>query len=154
MLRGRGPLMWLRVLGTMRCVRGLSRERAPRDVPAEGNPVGQVRHQSHGVSGECLGVALMLWCPGCQTLHSPVFRCPEHGGPAAGPVWDGDPWASPLTVVGSYLVFETPPQPRCHAYIHRGSWQFLTDCTHDLAGTTVPLEPLPDWLVGEEWVRP
>ncbi len=31
---------------------------------------------------------------------------------------------------------------RCHSYVTDGQIQFLTDCTHALAGQTVPL---PDW---------
>lgn len=37
----------------------------------------------------------------------------------------------------------------CHSYVKAGRWEFLGDCTHDLAGQTVPMVPLPDWLVRE-----
>lgn len=127
---------------------GYAAPRAEKDLPAvEGNPVSRVSHLGDSAGG-CLGVRVMLWCPGCQELHTPRFRCPEHGGPQEGPVWDGDPEAVPLTIVGSYLVYEAPPRPRCHSFIRRGRWEFLEDCTHGLRGTIVPLEPLPDWVVG------
>lgn len=37
----------------------------------------------------------------------------------------------------------------CHSFITDGKWQFLSDCAHPLAGQTVPMVPLPDWLVRE-----
>lgn len=49
----------------------------------------------------------------------------------------------------SLLIYETPISPRCHSFIRNGQWEFLGDCTHPLVGKTVPLEPLPDWLVKE-----
>lgn len=35
----------------------------------------------------------------------------------------------------------------CHAFVRAGRWQFLADCTHTLAGTTVPMVPIPDDLI-------
>jgi hypothetical protein len=32
-----------------------------------------------------------------------------------------------------------PKHRICHSYIRGGFWQFLNDCTHDLAGKTVPM---------------
>lgn len=80
-------------------------------------------------------------------LHAPRFRCPEHGGPEEGPVWGGDPYSQPFTMSPSLLVYETAISPRCHSFVENGRWRFLSDCTHELVGQTVPLEPLPDWLV-------
>jgi hypothetical protein len=60
-------------------------------------------------------------------------------------VWSGDPHSQPLTVGGSLKI--THGLAVCHSFVVEGTWQFLTDCTHRLAGVTVPLEPLPDWLV-------
>jgi hypothetical protein len=55
---------------------------------------------------------------------------------------------------------------RCHIFVRDGKIQFLNDCTHELAGKTVPMEPLwgaamidvlaPATLPGErrlEWRR-
>lgn len=44
---------------------------------------------------------------------------------------------------------ENPDRPgpecyRCHSYITNGQIQFLSDCTHKLAGQTVPLPDLTD----------
>ena len=128
-------------------------EREEKDRPTGDNPVTAVRHQTHGTTGECLGLSVHLWCPGCQSLHAPVFRCEAHGGPPEmSVVWDGDPRSDPFTMSPSYLVHSHARRdgtntPRCHSFIREGQWEFLGDCTHDLAGQTVPLEPLPDWLV-------
>lgn len=124
-------------------------ERAEKDRPTGDNPVTVTHHVIHGVTKDCLGMHVRLWCPGCQALHMPTFRCPEHGGPATGPVWDGDPHSSPFTMSPSYLVHQTEVSPLCHSFIRDGRWEFLGDCTHELAGQTVPLEPLPDWLCRE-----
>lgn len=39
-----------------------------------------------------------------------------------------------------------PAFGQCHSFIKNGQWQFLSDCAHELAGQTVPMVPLPDWL--------
>lgn len=36
--------------------------------------------------------------------------------------------------------------PRCHSFVRDGKIEFLSDSTHKLAGQTVDLPPLPDWL--------
>lgn len=95
--------------------------------------------------GACLGLKLYLWCPGCEELHGPTFRCPEHGGPATGPTWDGDPRARPVTFSPSLLV---QGNGVCHSFVRAGRWEFLADSTHPLAGQTVDLVPLPEWARG------
>ena len=40
-----------------------------------------------------------------------------------------------------------PPFGNCHSFLKDGQWQFLGDCAHGLAGQTVPMVPLPDWLM-------
>lgn len=37
------------------------------------------------------------------------------------------------------LMFDFVPGYRCHSYVRNGQIEFLTDCTHKLAGQTVPL---------------
>lgn len=131
--------------------------RQDKDIPNDGNPVKSVRHWSNGSDGSCLGLAVHIWCPGCQSLHAPRFRCPEHGGPPEGPVWDGDPYSDPFTMEPSLLVNgrggSTPANPRCHSFIRNGQWEFLGDCEHELRGF-YPLEPLPNWLCDGGDYRP
>lgn len=122
-------------------------ERDERNVADPNNPVTSVRHLVQHGDGKCLGKMVWIWCPGCQALHTPRFRCPDHGGPEKGPVWEGDPNSHPFTMTPSYLVHETKISPKCHSHIRNGRWEFLADSTHALAGMTVPLEPLPDWLM-------
>lgn len=113
------------------------------------NPTTSVRHLTMHRDDACLGLMVILWCPGCEMQHAPRFRCPEHGGPPEGPVWDGDPYSNPFTMSPSLLLRATGVSPTCHSFIRNGTWQFLGDCTHALANQTVPLVTLPDWLVKE-----
>lgn len=85
------------------------------------------------------------------TLHGWLFRCPGcdadplDGGlhcPTTGWTFNGDlerPTFSPSILVR----WESPQGPRvCHSFVTDGRIQFLSDCTHALAGQTVEL---PDW---------
>ena len=82
------------------------------------------------------------------TLHGWLFRCPGcdadplDGGlhcPTTGWTFNGDlerPTFSPSILVR----WESPQGPRvCHSFVTDGKIQFLGDCTHALAGQTVPL---------------
>lgn len=102
------------------------------------------------------GRALLLWCPGCESMHQ------VHFGGTTEPRWDFDgnidaPTISPsLLVRGVQWSAEYPEmqKPRhnvaagqetvCHSFIRAGQWEYLSDCTHPLAGQTVPCEPIPD----------
>lgn len=105
------------------------------------------------------GTRLYLWCPGCDDLHAvEVTEAParwEWDGNLEAPTispsikvegvqWDADsPFHKPLHHVA-------PGAPVCcHSFVKAGRWEFLGDCTHDLAGQTVPMVPLPDWLIRE-----
>ena len=121
--------------------------RAEKDKFDKNNPVTAVRHLTKHRDNVCLGLMVLLWCPGCQSLHAPRFRCPEHGGPTEGPMWEGEPRSNPFTMSPSLLIHESNVSPRCHSFVRDGEWEFLNDCTHLLAGQIVPLEPLPNWLV-------
>jgi hypothetical protein len=66
---------------------------------------------------------------------------------AKSPAWDWDgnteaPTLSPsiLTRAGSEV---------CLSFLRAGVFEFLSDCTHPLAGQSVPIPDLPDWLVRE-----
>lgn len=107
-------------------------------------------------AGEDVGRACWLWCPGCNDAHRVIVESPD-GGPAWG--WNGDvarPTFTPsLLVRGVQWAPEygfhkpthhvEPGQPIvCHSFISDGQWQFLGDCTHTLAGQTVPVVPIPN----------
>lgn len=94
------------------------------------------------------GNQLGFWCPGCEGMHvldsgwtfdgnydrptfSPsvlvTYRHPK-GHTNANP--------APMGYHGEYV------EDRCHSFVRGGNIEFLTDCTHALAGKTIPLEPL------------
>ena len=100
---------------------------------------------------ESEGNGLVFWCPGCDGAHRI-----EHGE-GTGPrwSWNGDvdkPTFSPSILVqyDHWTPPATPSNPRpgpqtlvkdvCHSFVVDGKIQFLSDCTHALAGQTVDLE--------------
>jgi hypothetical protein len=98
------------------------------------------------------GGGLTFWCPGCDEAHT--VNVGEGPGPRWG--WNGSvdrPTFTPSVLVqgaapltddehAAYLRGEGLPEPRpfrCHSFVADGQIQFLGDCTHSLAGQTVPL---------------
>lgn len=95
------------------------------------------------------------WCPGCECMH----LVPTRPLTADGWEFNGDyarPTLSPSVLVHSHraLIDDnlegdalTAPEnvcdtPNCHTFIRDGRIEFLTDCTHALAGTTVAMGPV------------
>jgi len=93
-----------------------------------------------------------MWCPACDdsvrindgwawngNLAKPTFT------PSiliTGGQWEpGHKFYKP-----SHHKVATGEKTICHSYLVDGVWQFLGDCTHDLAGQHVPMVPVPDWL--------
>lgn len=95
------------------------------------------------------GGRLGFWCPGCQEMHVVTSGWSFNGdyerptfSPSVLVTWrhpKGHTNANPAPVGydGEYV------EERCHTYITDGRIQFLGDCTHELAGQTIPLEPRP-----------
>jgi hypothetical protein len=80
------------------------------------------------------GGRLMFWCPGCDGAHMI-----EHGNGRW--TWNGDverPTFSPSILVRWEHGPERTPRV-CHSFVTDGRIRFLADCTHVLAGQTVPL---------------
>ena len=111
--------------------------------------VAQIRHVTEG---DLTYDAIMIWCPGCTLMISPDE--PDEGGLHLLPVnsttktpswtWDGSldrPTLSP-SILTTYSA-----DRRCHSFLSGGFWDFLADCTHVLAGQTVPMPDLPDWVL-------
>lgn len=99
------------------------------------------------------GGRLTWWCPGCNSAHSIAHG--EGDGPRWG--WNGN--AERPTFTPSVLVTWRVPPPRepddppdrvCHSFVVDGQMQFLGDCTHAMAGQTVPIPPWPrpNWSDG------
>lgn len=114
-----------------------------------------LRQEKHG---------FMFWCPGCGEPHYVSTS-------GSGPVWgfDGNverPTFTPSILVrsGHYIPGHKPGDPCwctfkpadggessfkckvCHSFVRDGRIQFLSDCSHGLAGRTIPLPQLPAWV--------
>ena len=91
--------------------------------------------------------SLHLWCPGCNDLHAVSVVGPDGYTPRVCWTWNGS--LDLPTVDPSILVTYGPDRGRrvCHSFLRNGVWQFLPDCTHELAGQSVEMVVLPDWLV-------
>lgn len=73
-------------------------------------------------------------CPGCGYSHWFKTDKPE-------PTWQWNGDLEKPTVNPSILVHG---EFRCHLYLRDGMIQFLNDCSHKLAGQTVPMEDYKD----------
>ncbi|MDP2377807.1 DUF6527 family protein [Reyranella sp.] len=102
------------------------------------------------------------WCPGCGEMHAIYTSKPNIYNES--PVWsfNGDlerPTFNPsIRIGGKQTVRDAEGRwtgewvrdaagnaldACCHYHLHAGELKFLNDCTHKLAGQTVPLPPLP-----------
>lgn len=82
----------------------------------------------------------LFWCPACNDNH----------------VIDGDytvsgPEDAP-TVTPSY--YDWDDKGVCHVKIAKGKLYFLPDCSHELVEQTVPMCPIPGWMLSAEYVEP
>lgn len=110
------------------------------------------------------GTTYVFFCPGCKDHHQVWVGQPGR------PSWEfngdmGRPTFSPSLLITTgcktsrhkpgdncWCTYnaENPDQPapfkceRCHSFVRDGRIQFLTDCTHALAGQTVDLPDLPN----------
>jgi hypothetical protein len=103
--------------------------------------------------------AIQLWCPGCEITdpdghkHAGLNMLAIEGDETKRPTWQ---WNGDLVNVGlepSILTRTKRGEEQvdfvCHSFLRNGMWQFLGDCTHELANQSVPMSPLPDWIVRE-----
>lgn len=113
------------------------------------------------------GVSYLFWCPGCQEHHRYDVRTDGRG-----PSWTFNGDTERPTFAPSLLITTGCKTPRhkpgddcwctfdaeqaskgeepsgfrcmvCHLFLTNGRLQFLSDCTHPLAGRTVDLPDLP-----------
>ncbi len=82
----------------------------------------------------------MFYCPGCKMQHG-VWINPDKNDIGASWGWNGD--LEKPTITPSILVTMGTDDPaiklRCHSYVRNGMIEFLSDCTHELAGKTVEM---------------
>ncbi len=83
------------------------------------------------------GWGWMVYCPGCKYSHVFDARWKFNGNMES-------PTFSPSLKVTWDYTDNAHPQKVCHSFVRNGEWQFLTDCTHDLAGQTLPMIEDPD----------
>jgi len=70
-------------------------------------------------------------CPGCNVGHQFDTRRWQFNGDVEKPTF------TPSLLYNGDLG--NPRRPRCHSFVTDGNIQFLDDCTHALAGQTVPI---------------
>lgn len=83
------------------------------------------------------GGRLLFRCPGCVDEHYVVVDGSRG--------WSFNGNYDQPTLTPSVLVRygDSGDAARCHSFVTDGRIQFLADCTHALAGQTVPLPELP-----------
>jgi hypothetical protein len=75
------------------------------------------------------------WCPGCEEMH------PLPDG------WTFDGNLEKPTFAPSFKhSWGGRPDVCCHYILTAGILNYCADSTHELAGKSVPLPPLPEWL--------
>lgn len=119
-----------------------------------------------------LGRACWVWCPACDKAHRFEIVGEDGSHPDRADHWEWDGNLEAPTFGGSMLSHWTGPKGYtndnpaplgydgpteehvCHSFVRAGAWEFLGDSTHALAGQTVPMVPVPDWLCTRPMVEP
>ena len=88
-------------------------------------------------------VQVMFHCPGCGGTHAYWLA---HPPPKTQPIWEFDgniqaPSWTPSLRIQSMSRKEKPYI--CHLYVRNGQIEYLSDCTHELAGKTIPMQLYP-----------
>ncbi len=78
------------------------------------------------------GTRYLFYCPGCKDPHIFDVRNDDKH-----PSWNFNGDLQNPTVSPSILITGVH---RCHLYLVDSHIQYLSDCSHDLAGKTIPLE--------------
>lgn len=83
---------------------------------------------------------MIFWCPGCGEHHGVYVEREQR------PRWGWNDSMDRPTFTPSILVTwewgEKREKKVCHSFVTDGQIRFLGDCTHKLAGQTVPLPPI------------
>lgn len=91
----------------------------------------------------CLGKPLLILCPACKELHPiPVEATESFPKPF---MWNGDAYFP--SILNGPMGFGPAGGLSCSFHIHNGYITFEKTSKHDLAGTTVRLPIIPDFLL-------
>lgn len=84
-------------------------------------------------------------CPACGGYHRVVTAKPEDGYGAIYPLWtfNLNPDAPTFTPSVRVRSADETGDTCCHFYVTEGQIQYLSDCTHELAGKRIPMEVYP-----------
>ena len=103
----------------------------------------------------------LFHCPGCKSEHRIIVKWGATSGKSQ-PEWSFNGnhakptfnpsllirWTKPITDEEHARIMAgekiQPVQHVCHSFIRDGQIQFLTDCTHDLAGKTVDMQDVQE----------
>ena len=86
----------------------------------------------------CNDGSVLWFCPGCKQVHRITTDLWTWNGDRDKPTFQ----PSVLVTQGRLDKDMNPVDRVCHSFVKDGMMQFLGDCTHELAGQTVPI---PDW---------
>ena len=86
------------------------------------------------VMREELCIGHLIFCPACRCGH--LFYNVQ-AGQSARWTFNGD--LDNPTFNPSMLIKESVNHPRCHSFVRNGKIEFLSNCTHSMAGQTVDL---------------
>jgi hypothetical protein len=118
--------------------RAAKRDAIPTKTAPTGDPMAVIERL---VSADGLEELWLFECPGCKIGHSPITKSQSR------PCWGFNGDVEKPTFTPSILVrWPDPdggPETVCHSFVRDGNIEFLGDCTHSLAGKTVPLPQIP-----------
>lgn len=83
------------------------------------------------------------WCPACLAAH--------HYTTEGSVRWDFNGNVDAPTFTPSMRISGGEHDIVCHYHLTDGALIFLADCTHAMAGATVPLPDLPENMQGDRW---
>jgi len=99
----------------------------------------------HGLEYTCL----MFICPGCiEMLGDSGLHILPVNSKGKNPNWEWDGNLIRPTVSPSILTGRDSPNV-CHSFLRVGIFEFLSDCSHSLAGQKVEMPDLPHWVVDD-----
>lgn len=93
------------------------------------------------------------WCPACKEMH-PLPDSWQFDGNVDSPTFTPSFKHEGMKTVrdekgrwtGEWVMIDGKPVPEvCHYILTRGILNFCGDCTHSMAGQSVPMAELPEW---------